>query len=252
MKQIPILLILLAGAAAAQDTGAAVNTQKKPDPVERLFVLKYADPQQVSELLRVFESSMIPNAAFHALAIRATPSVMTSIEDSLKRLDVPSAAPKDIDLTAQLLMGAEAPEHAGSALPKDLENVVSQLRQTFPFKNYGLLDVLTLRLRTGRTNGQTSTSSVGGTIQVEGRPMPVNSSLNLNGVSLGGDSAEVRIDGFRFSTRIPVSNGPGQVSMNDIGMHTDLDIKDGQKVVVGRLGINSGQALFVVLTAKIL
>ena len=69
------------------------------------------------------------------------------------------------------------------------------------------------------------------------------------------DAAEVRrIDGFRFSTRIPVGNGPGQVSMNDIGMHTDLDIKDGQKAekVVGRLGINPGQALFVVLTAKVL
>ena len=60
MKQIPILLILLAGAAAAQDTGAAVtvNTQKKPEVVERLFVLKYADPQQVkSDLLHVFEEA---------------------------------------------------------------------------------------------------------------------------------------------------------------------------------------------------
>ncbi len=254
MKQIPILLILLAGAAAAQDTGAAVtvNTQKKPEVVERLFVLKYADPQQVSDLLHVFEASITPNTAFHALAIRTAPSTMTALEQTIARLDVPSAAPRDIDLTAQLLLGAGSPEHAGDALPKDLESVVAQLRQSFPFKNYGLLDVLTLRLRTGRTNGQTSTSSVGGTIQVEGRAMPVNSSLNLNGVSLGGDAAEVRIDGFRFSTRIPVSNGPGQVSMNDIGMHTDLDIKDGQKVVVGRLGINPGQALFVVLTAKVL
>ena len=201
--------------------------------VERLFVLKYADPQQVSDLLHVFEASITPNTAFHALAIRTAPSTMTALEQTIARLDVPSAAPRDIDLTAQLLLGAGSPEHAGDALPKDLESVVAQLRQSFPFKNYGLLDVLTLRLRTGRTNGQTSTSSVGGTIQVEGRAMPVNSSLNLNGVSLGGDAAEVRIDGFRFSTRIPVSNGPGQVSMNDIRMHTDLDIKDGQKVVVG-------------------
>ena len=250
MKQIPILLLLLAGAAAAQEVKPLVP-EKRPDPVERLFVLKYADPQQLNDLLHVFEASMTPNAAFHALAIRATPSAMTSIEDAIKRLDVPTAVPRDIDLTAQLMLGADTAEHSGAALPKDLENVVAQLRQTFPFKNYGLLDVLTLRSRTGRSN-QTSTSSAGGAIQTDGRSVPVTSQLNLNSISIGGDGAEVRIDGFRLSTRVPVSSGGGNLSMNDIGMHTDLDIKEGQKVVVGRLGINPNQALFVVLSAKIL
>jgi antitoxin component of RelBE/YafQ-DinJ toxin-antitoxin module len=35
-------------------------------------------------------------------------------------------------------------------------------------------------------------------------------------------------------------------------LQTDLDIKEGQKVVVGRMGLTSQQALFVVLTVKVL
>jgi len=37
-----------------------------------------------------------------------------------------------------------------------------------------------------------------------------------------------------------------------LGIQTDLDIKEGQKVVVGRLGISHDQALFLVMMAKVL
>jgi hypothetical protein len=249
MKHVPTLLILLAASALAQDATQAQAQPKKPD-AQRLFVLKYADPQQLSNLLRVFDAQLTPNTSFHALAIRANPDAMSAIEEAIKRLDVPTAAPRDVDLTAQLVLGAEGADQAGGALPKDLESVVTQLRQAFPFKTYGLLDVLTLRSRTGG-NGQTSTSSSGGAVAVNGQPQPVDSSLNINSISVEGDGATVRIDGFNLGTNVPYSTGNG-TQAHRLNLRTDLDIKEGQKVVVGRLGINPSQALFVVLTAKIL
>jgi hypothetical protein len=249
MKHVPTLLILLAASALAQDAAQAPAQPKKPD-AQRLFVLKYADPQQLSNLLRVFDAQTTPNTGFHALAIRANPDAMNAIEEAIKRLDVPAAAPRDVDLTAQLVLGAEGADQAGSALPKDLESVVAQLRQTFPFKTYGLLDVLTLRSRTGG-NGQTSTTSSGGAVPVNGQPQPVESSLNLNSISVEGDGATVRIDGFNLAANVPYGSG-GMLQSHRLNLRTDLDIKEGQKVVVGRLGINPSQALFVVLTAKIL
>ena len=38
----------------------------------------------------------------------------------------------------------------------------------------------------------------------------------------------------------------------DLQMQTDLDIKEGQKVVVGRLGLSHDQALFLVMMGKVL
>ena len=45
--------------------------------------------------------------------------------------------------------------------------------------------------------------------------------------------------------RVPVSNGGNDYQMQNLGIQTDLDIKEGQKVVVGRLGISHDQALFI-------
>jgi hypothetical protein len=37
----------------------------------------------------------------------------------------------------------------------------------------------------------------------------------------------------------------------NLGLTTDVDIKEGQKVVIGRMGIGKDQALFLVMTVKI-
>jgi hypothetical protein len=39
--------------------------------------------------------------------------------------------------------------------------------------------------------------------------------------------------------------------MEQLSLDTDVDIKEGQKVVVGRMGMNGQQAMFVVMTVKI-
>ena len=248
--KLPILLIVLASAAIAQPDAKPAAQPAKPD-VQRLFVLKYADPSQVANLLRVFDASATPNTSFHALAVRANPEAMAAIEEAVKRLDVPAAAPHDVDLTAQLVLGAETQEQSGGALPKDLDAVVTQLKQAFPFKVYGLLDVLTLRTRTGQ-NSQTTTSSSGGAVQVNGQPWNVDSHLNIGSINLDGDGPTIRIDNFQMGSRVSFSNSPSNIAWHELNLRTDLDIKEGQKVVVGRLGINPNQALFVVVTAKIL
>jgi hypothetical protein len=63
----------------------------------------------------------------------------------------------------------------------------------------------------------------------------------------------IRIDNFRFGTRIPIS--PGQVNAGyvwqDVGLNTDLNVREGQKVVVGKTKVDgSEQALVLVVSAK--
>jgi hypothetical protein len=249
MKRIWIGLLLAAGLSlAAQDAKKADTAPKKPQ-VQRLFILKYADPMQLMDLLRVFDAQVRQNAEMHALAIEASPEAMHAIEDAIQKLDVPSAMPKNIEMTVFLLVATDSATPAGSAVPKDLEPVTTQLKNTFPFKDYSLLDVLTFRTRTGQSVGTSSS----GSFQIGSRPVAVVSTVRMQSISVESDGSTVRIDKMDFRDRVPVPNGNGdQYNYQDLGIQTDLDIKEGQKVVVGRLGISHDQALFLVMMAKVL
>jgi len=141
-------------------------------------------------------------------------------------------------------VGSDSESSMGT-VPKDMEPVVAQLRNTFPFKSYRQLDVLTLRTRVGQRAG---TDSSGGSMQFGNTSRTVRTNFRLNSSSVGGDGSTIHLDQIQANIKIP----PGEVgNPEDLSLNTDLDIKEGQKVVVGRMGINREQALFLVLTAKL-
>ena len=249
MKRLLPVLMLLALPLAAQEA-KLVDTISKPVPnVQKLFMLKYADPENLNSLLRVFPVSMVPNRDLRALGVSGPPEAVAAVEDAIKRLDIPSAAPANIDITVYLMVGREGENPPGSsATPKDLDSVVTQLKNAFAFKNYSLMDVLSLRTRTGQ---QASTTSSGGALQFQnGGPQPVTTTFNIRAASIGSDGSTVRIDGIQTGSKVPVPRG-NDSAYQDLGIRTDIDIKEGQKVVVGRLGISKDQALFLVMTVKI-
>ena len=251
MKRFMLALMLLALPLAAQQPGIGplVNVEPKVPTIQKLFLLSYADPQNLYGLLQVFHVGIQANREMRALAVDAPKETMAAIEDIIKRLDVPSAASTNIDLTVYLMVGSEAENPAGTAaLPKDLDSVVTQLKNAFAFKNYSLMDVLALRTGTGQ---QASTTSSGGAIQFPGAgSQPVTTNFSIRSASLGGDGSTVRIDNLQSGINLPVATG-SSISYRELGIHTNIDIKEGQKVVVGRLGISKDQALFLVMTVKI-
>ncbi len=247
MRRLLLGLILLTTPVLAQDT-TKENPLVPAPAIQKLFVLKYADPQVLYDMLRIFGANMLPNAQMHALAVSTNAQTMHSIEEAIARLDTPTYATKNIDLTMQLMVGSDADTAAGGPLPKDLEPVMAQLRNTFPFKNYRLLDVLTIRTRERQ---RASTDSSGGAMQFGNLTKTVTSNFGINGSSVGPDGTTVRLDGLRSTTKIPVETAPGQFNYQDLNLSTDVDIKEGQKVVIGRHGINREQALFLVVSAKV-
>jgi hypothetical protein len=60
-------------------------------------------------------------------------------------------------------------------------------------------------------------------------------------------SPNIHLTGFHFRLGIPISH-----SMFNAGIDTDVDLREGQKVVVGKSNLeNVDSALFVVLAAKL-
>lgn len=242
MKRFLLTLMMLALPLAAQE-----KKEEKPaaPQVQKIFILKYADPRNLQPLLSAFGVMMYINQDLHAISISASPQTMQAVEEAIARLDTPAAAPKDIVLVMHLVIGTDADGTVGGPIPKELDRVVSELRSTFPFKNYRLMDVLTLRARTGQN---ASTDSSGGEMQVGGAPRPVVSTFSIRSSSLGPDGTTVRLDGLRASSHIPLAPEP---RTQDLSIATDVDIKEGQQVVLGRHGLTREQALFLVLSAHV-
>src|SRR5437870_10210499 len=124
MKRSMMALFLAAIPLAAQPETPPrqqmVNTQAPPETrFKKLFILKYADPRAVENLLRVFEATLSSNPEMHVLAVTASQQTMTSIEEAIARLDTPVSATKNIEMTVQLVVAGDMENPAGAPLPKD-------------------------------------------------------------------------------------------------------------------------------------
>ena len=271
MKRIAALLMLAALSWAAQDNK---NAQSKPPGVsdeqinrmveerlakrsasmEKVFVLKYADPGQVRNLVFALGGSGQSNSEMHAIAVTADSHAMGVIEDAIRQLDVPSAAPKNIELTINLIVGTDAEGSLGNSVSKELESVVAQLKGAFPFKNYRQVDQIELRTRTGE---RAETRSEGAVVSKDSLPVyvpesgparpqatTITTSFAIRAAGLAQDGSTVRLDGMEASIYWPGI-------ANNLKLNASVDVKEGQKVVVGRIGVAHDQALLLVLTADV-
>jgi hypothetical protein len=225
---------------------APVMAQTPQDPTERiqkLVTLKYADPQAVQLLLMHFGVDTRADERMKVIALSGPRNKVTTAEDAIKQLDMPSAAQKDIELTVYFVVGSDQPNLPGNPIPTDLQSTVAALKSTFPFKGYVLLDALSLRARSGV--GADTTGQAGGNRFTQFR---------VRSASIDGDGTMIRLDGLHAGLRIPHSDGAGKIVYTDTGISTDVvDVKEGQKLVVGRSSLDGPEkALFLVLIAKVI
>jgi len=235
VKRLILSLVLITGAAFAQTPGSDPNEE-----IRKIVTVKYIDPNAVVNLLRDFNVGTRADTRLKVVALSGRRANVTVAEEAIKQLDVPSAGQKDIDLTVYFVVGSDqAPE--GSPIPADLQGTIATLKSTFPYKAYYQLDALSLRTRSGvgaNTTGQLS----GGRL----------TTFRVNSASTEGDGSMIRLDNLHAGLRVPASVD-GKSTYLDTGIYTDvLDIKEGQKLVVGRSSLDGPtKALFLILIAKV-
>jgi hypothetical protein len=151
MKHLALAIILgLGPMALAQEQAAKPPAEKAAAEKResRVLRLKYADPQEVRNLLQVFPVTALPNREMKAIAVNGTPEAVATYEEAVKRLDVPAPMPKNIELTAYILEASPQADPAW-AVPAELQGVAKQLKTLFSFQGLRLLDTLALRTREG-------------------------------------------------------------------------------------------------------
>jgi hypothetical protein len=218
----------------------AQTNQDPNETIQKLVALKYADPLTISALLADFGVNRRSDQNLKVIALSGHRSNVMTAEDAIKQLDVPSAAHKDIDLTVYFVVASDQTNPTGSAIPADLQSTVATLKTTFPFKNYALLDALSLRSRSG-VGADTSGVLSGNRI----------TQFKVGSATMEPESM-IRLDRLKAGLRTPISDGPGKITYIDTGISTDVvDVKEGQKLVVGRSSVDGpDRALFLVLIAK--
>lgn len=251
MKKLLLLLVALTLTAGAQE--------KKY--LQKVFDVKYVDVGALQDLVRasVRDAKVNANKELKALSVGTYNDFdMQTAEELVKRYDVSrGTAPsgnRNIELVAYLMMAAPS-GNVGDAVPADLDPVAKQLKSLFGYTDFRLLDSTVLRAREGE---EAATSGNAGQISGE---VPQIASYHLSYRNAAVNASEqgnvIRLDRFRFDLKVPIvsSTSPDGKAFgfvySDIGFSTNLDIRAGQKVVVGKTKTGSDKSAFIlVLTAK--
>jgi hypothetical protein len=238
------LLLMMAVAISGWAQQAA--TPEPPKPVQKLIELKYANPEYIARLLNGPGVNVNYSASMHAVLVRGNPDAVASLEEMIRKLDV---APPNVELTVYLVSGtAQATQ---DELPKDLTPVAKQLHGVFAYKSYRLVESFILRSRALNDGANNASLSTNGTLP--GTRALYDFRVRAASVT-GGTPRAVRLEGMSLTMRTPTSNvdKDGRPVYNTTAINTDLDIGDGQKVVVGKSNLfGTDDALVLVVTAKI-
>ncbi len=236
-------LIWTAGLAWAQE-------KKADEPVrftQKIIEVHHVNVNALAELVRIPGVSVKADGNMRVLVVAGPPDAVSAIEEMAKKLDVAPPPPPphpNIEITAYLVSGTTQ-DRIGDAVPQELGSTAKQLHAVFPYKSYRLLESFVLR---GRDGLQGSTSGV-----LPGTNSSYDFRYNAATVS-DGTPRVVHIDRLQLRVNTPTGarDKDGRLDYRNVGLDTNIDAGEGQKIVVGKSNINgSDEALILIVTAKV-
>ena len=233
-----VLIAILFTAMAASAQEAAPAKQSPPPQVSKLIEVKNVNPDRIVEVLRNFTVDARADNTMHVISVRGSKESVAAYEEAVRKLDTQQPAEPNIETTVYLLVADSQPQQAQE--PAELSGVVRQLRGLFAYKSYRLLDTFVVRGRDRREGTLAGFAAV-----AETKPRMAYL-FRYAEVAIGPASAgrTIRYRNLQFRIGVP---SEGQT---DIG--TDVDVREGQKAVVGKSTLaNGSDAIILVISPKI-
>ncbi len=218
------------------------------EQITKVVDIKYADITRISSLISQ------PNGA----GFRIDPSgklivfqgdrlLVESMEEILKRIDVPST---NVELTFDLLGGSKIAGKVAE-LPQSLAGVSKEMKSLFGFQTVTLIDTISMRVQEGK---DVEASGLLPAMTDDKSGPKANYQLRVRQIVVNGTKGnrQLRIGDVRFGGRIPMLDAKGNLQFTETGLNTGLDIKEGQHVVIGKVGLDSSSnPFFLVVSAKV-
>jgi hypothetical protein len=210
----------------------------------RVFEIKHRAPEDLIKVLRPLGSgikgtSVQESAEFKTITVRDFPENLAAIEDALRRLDVPRPQRPDVELRIRVLIAAPT---GASQYPGELEPVVRQLHATLAYKSYYQIASITHRVKAGSGAKGKGITVINPPVSTEATTM--NYSYGFEDVSLapGPGPAVVQIRKLSYWT--------GGKVLGEAEINTGLNLREGEKVVVGTASLKD-RAMILVLFARV-
>lgn len=258
-----VLILIVITPSSAQQPAPSAQTRPEDNYVtekgfkSKILEVKYRDAESVAKVLRQLGSgfkgaSMSANSEFKTLTVRDFPENLVTIEEALKRLDTPATPRSNIELHMHVLLASNSSAYvspASAQVPAELKDVLTQLRATLNYGNYELATSVVQRLtETGRGLRGKGTAEISRS-PASGGSVTLPYEYLINVVTLTSTSTGatiVQIGEFSFTTGLtsPTLDNRTQVQ-------TALNLRDGEKVVVGTATLGD-RALIIVLSAKVI
>ena len=115
------------------------------------------------------------------------------------------------------------------------------MKKIFPYKSFLLLDSILLRTQPGNrasTNGIVVLPNYS-----RGGERPYSFGVNPTSVTDDANGRLIRLDNLELSLHLPDDRVAA--------IHTEITVREGQRVVVGKSNMGPDQALILVVTAKV-
>jgi hypothetical protein len=225
----------------------------------KLFQIKHRDPNSLMEVLKLLGSgfkgaTISVNQEYKTITVRDFPENLATMEEALGRLDVPEPARPDIEFRIYVLLATSGPGSGGD-YPAELNDVISQLRNTFKYKDYSLMTTSVHRAKDGpagiNNRGVAEAKKLTAATLPNENPIFYNYELRpISQEASASGSTTVHIGMFSFEMRIPISIGT-DIRFENIGFRTPVNLREGEKVVVGTTTMED-KGIVVVLSTKIL
>lgn len=254
------VFVLSSWTSYAQDQEGQKETGEKVQVIQKVFKVEHVDVRRLRQILQIFAVEMQADEELKVIAVRGRPESVAALEASLERLDVPPPPAKNIDLRIYLLNAKE--ESAGaSEIPSEINDVVEQIKAIFPYESFRLWETIHLRTRDAQSSVAKGPKWVQGIVSDDAADISgLHYEFGVNSAKATPDDEGrhvVRLDGLRLEITGPsrvvnTKEGPETRRTQIASIRTDIDVRESQKVVVGKANIGTTEgALFLVVTARV-
>lgn len=223
----------------------------------RMFVIQYGVPHQLGTVLRPLTSGFkgalldaVDQDGLRTITVRDFPENLAVIEEAIKRLDVPPAAKKEVELFIDVIM-ASRQEWAGGAFTEDMKKVLASLKSTLNYRSFEPVASFVQRVTVGSTDLHGAGSGEVHNMAPKGEATAIMG-ISWKFDALRGDFPSdglANLHLIRFNLEGRGLDGFGKAT--GVTIQTNLSLKDGETVVVGTSTIKD-LGLIVVVKAKVL
>lgn len=249
-----VAAMVLCPVALAQETQALVEPTPtaEGDSVTQIFKVAFADVDDIAEVISLFRGIARPNKDLGVIAWTGPESLLPAVEAAISSLDVPPAPEPNVEITVWFLMAAK--DGTGTrSIPASLDGVAAQLEDVFGYDSVQLIETTAIRVRHG------SRGELNGILPKrlnDDREARYDFGFRRLWVSEDESGRSIRLDGLSTGVQAPHSlmeDGKPVTRYMQTGIHTDIDLRENQKAVIGKTSIEGGaETVFIVVTGKVI